>query len=319
VERLSSVRSASYSLITPLAGGGISHNIAVNGDSQTYDTYFNSISRSYFETIGTPILLGREFTARDTASSRRVAVVNQSFARRYLASGSPIGQRLAVSFGRQPQEYTVVGVAADSIYESLRQAPPPTVYCPVVQREGSAPAGFGVIFEAHVTGSLAQAAEALRSTLQPMLPGSAVEVHALSEQVERALVRERLMAALAAGFGILGLALAAAGLYGLLTYIVARRTNEIGIRMALGAMRHEVLWMVMRQVLVLVGIGVAIGIPAAWAASRLVTSMLFGVKGTDPWTIIAATATLTAAGLLAGFVPAWRASKVDPMAALRYE
>jgi ABC-type antimicrobial peptide transport system permease subunit len=152
-----------------------------------------------------------------------------------------------------------------------------------------------------------------------MLPGSAVEVHALSEQVERALVRERLMAALAAGFGILGLALAAAGLYGLLTYIVARRTNEIGIRMALGAMRHEVLWMVMRQVLVLVGIGVAIGIPAAWAASRLVTSMLFGVKGTDPWTIIAATATLTAAGLLAGFVPAWRASKVDPMAALRYE
>jgi predicted permease len=319
VERLPGVRSASYSLITPLAGGGISHDVAVNGQAESRDTYFNSVSRGYFETMGTPVLLGREFTTRDTADAPRVAVVNQAFARRYLESGSPLGQRLTVSFHPQPQEYTVVGVVTDSIYESLRQAAPPTVYCPVVQREGTAPQGFGVVFEAHVTGSLAQAAQAIRATLQPKLPGSPVEVHALTEQVERALTQERLMAILAAGFGILGLVLAAVGLYGVLTYTVTRRTNEIGIRLALGAMRREVLWMIIRHVLILLGVGVAIGIPVAWACSQFVSSMLFGVKGTDLWTIAAAALTLTATGLLAGFLPAWRASRVDPTVALRYE
>jgi ABC-type antimicrobial peptide transport system permease subunit len=179
--------------------------------------------------------------------------------------------------------------------------------------------GFGVVFEVHVQGSVAQAAEALRSTLQPMLPGSAVEVRALDQQIERALVQERLMATLGAAFGILGLALAAIGVYGLLAYTVARRTNEIGIRLALGAMRHEVLWMVIRRALTLLGMGVAIGIPAALVASRLVSSMLFGVKGNDPLLIAAATVVLIATGLLAGVLPAWRASRVDPMVALRYE
>jgi predicted permease len=319
VEGLRGVRSASYSLITPLAGGGISHNISVNGQSQSYEIEFNSVSRSYFQTLGTPLLLGREFTARDTAASGRVALVNQAFARHYLAPGNPLGQRLSVSFRPQPQDYTVVGVVADAIYETLRQAAPPTVYCPFVQREGTMPVGIGVVFEAHVAGSLAQGAEALRSTLQAKLPGSPVKVRALTDQVARALVRERMMAALAAAFGILGLLLAAVGLYGLLTYTVARRTNEIGIRLALGAMRREVLWMVLRQVLLLLGMGVAVGIPVAWGASRFVSSLLFGVKGTDAWTLGAATATLTAAGLVAGFLPAWRASRVDPMVALRYE
>ncbi len=319
VERLPGVQSASYSLITPLAGGGVSHSITVNGQAQSHDIYFNSISRGYFKTMGTAVRLGREFTARDSAGAGRVAVVNQAFARRYLAAGSPLGQRLTVNIQPQPQEFVVVGLVADSIYETLRQAAPPTVYCPIVQREGTVARGFGVIVEAHVAGSLAQAAEELRVTLQPKLPGSPVEVQALTGQVERALARERLMAALAAGFGILGLVLAGVGLYGLLTYTVARRTNEIGIRLALGAMRREVLWMVVRQVLVLLGMGIAIGIPVALAASHLVASMLFGVKATDPWTIVAATATLIAAGLVAGFIPAWRASRVDPIVALRYE
>jgi len=319
VERLPGVQSASYSLITPLAGGGISHNIAVNGHPESHDIYFNSISRGYFQTMGTTLLLGREFTARDTVDAARVAVVNRAFARQYLAAGNPLGQRLTVSFSPQPQEFAVIGVVTDSIYESLRQAAPPTVYCPVVQREGTGAGGFGVIMEVHVAGSLAQAAEGLRAILQPKLPGSPVEVHALTEQVERALVRERMMATLAGGFGILGLALAAVGVYGLLTYTVARRTNEIGIRLALGAMRREVLWMVIRHVLILLGVGVAIGLPAAWACSQLVSSMLFAVKVTDLWTITAATLTLTAAGLAAGFLPAWRASRVDPMVALRYE
>jgi predicted permease len=319
VEQLPGVQSASYSLITPLAGGGISHNITVSGQAESHEIYFNSISRGYFKTMGTAVLLGREFTVRDTAEADRVAVVNQAFARRYLAAGSPLGQRLTVSFQPHAQEFVVVGVVADSIYETLRQAAPPTVYCPIVQREGTAAEGFGVILEAHVADSLAQAAERLRTTLQPRLPSSPVEVRALTEQVEQALVRERLMATLASAFGILALVLAAVGLYGLLTYAVTLRTHEIGVRLALGAMRHEMLWSVIRQFLVLLGVGVAIGIPVAVEASHLVSSMLFGVKGTDPWTIGAATATLTAAGLVAAFVPAWQASRVDPMVALRYE
>ncbi len=252
MERLPGVESASYSLITPLAGGGISQEIAVNGRPvSTEQTYFNSVSRRYFETMGTPVALGREFTARDTANAPRVAIVNQAFAQRYLPAENPLGQRLTVSSHPRPLEFEVVGVVKDAIYETLRAAAPPTVYCPVMQREGVSNAGFGVVFEAHAAGLLAHAASAVRDTLQPMLPGSAVEVHALTEQVDRALVRERLMASLAAGFGILGLVLAAVGLYGLLAYTVARRTNEIGIRMALGAMRREVLWMVIRHALVL--------------------------------------------------------------------
>jgi putative ABC transport system permease protein len=319
VEHLPGIGSASFSLITPLQGGGISQDVFVNGRRVSQQqVYFNSVSRRYFETIGTPVLLGREFTARDTAGSPRVAIVNQAFARRYM-EGNPLGQRLTVSSYPRWLDFEVVGVVTDSIYESLRQAAPPTVYCPTVQREGTGTAGFGAVFELRIGGSLARAERELRTTMQKMLPGSAVEVHALSEQVERAMVRERLMAALGTGFGILGLALAAVGLYGLLTYAVARRTNEIGIRLALGARRGDVLWMVMRRVLALMGIGVAIGIPVAWSAARFVSSMLFGLQGTDPWTLLAATATLVAAGIPAGFLPAWRASRVDPMVALRYE
>jgi predicted permease len=317
IEGLPGVKSASFSLITPLSGGAISQQIAINGQpASQQEILFNSVSRRYFETMGTAVVLGREFTLRDHADAPQVAIVNQAFARRYLPEGGTLGQRLTVGSTRL-QEFEVAGVVRDSIYQSLREAALPTVYVPLVQRAG--PGGFGVVFEVHAAGSLAQVAAALRTSLQPMRPGAPVEVRTLTEQVERTLVQERLMATLAASFGILGLVLAVVGLYGLLAYTVARRTNEIGIRLALGAMRQEVLWMVIRHVLALLGIGIAIGIPVAWAASRFVSSMLFGVVGTDPLTIGAATAALTAAGLLAGFLPAWRAAQVDPMVALRYE
>ncbi|HLK62218.1 MAG TPA: ABC transporter permease [Bryobacteraceae bacterium] len=319
VEHLRGISAASYSMITPLAGGGNSQDILVNGRKVSeQQIHFNSISRRYFETLSTPVLLGREFTMRDTAAAPRVAVVNQAFARRYMR-GNPLGQSLSVSSYPRTLEFEVVGVVADTTYETLRQAAPPTVYCPMVQREGTGTGGFAATFVARVNGSLAPAERALRATIQRMLPGEPVEVHALSEQVERALVRERLMATLAAGFGVLGLTLAAVGLYGLLTYTVARRTNEIGIRLALGAMRGQVLWMVIRHVLALLGVGIAIGLPVAWSASGLISSMLFGVRGRDLLTIGAATSMLAAIALIAGFLPAWRASRVDPTVALRYE
>ena len=322
IEQAPGVMSASFSLITPLAGGAISQQIAVNGQpTGKEEILFNAVSRRYFETMATAVVLGREFTRRDDAGAPLVAVVNETFARRYLPKGNPLGQRLTIGLRTnaffRPQESEVVGVVRDSIYQSLREAAPPTVYVPLVQRTGNG--AFGVVFEAHASGSLAQTAAALRSSLQPMLPGAPVEVRTLTGQMERALVRERLMATLASSFGILGLALAVVGLYGLLAYTVARRTNEIGIRLALGAMRQQVLWMVMRHALALLSLGIALGIPAAWAASRFVSSMLFGLTATDPLTIGGAVAVLTAAGLLSGLLPAWRASQVDPMVALRYE
>jgi ABC-type antimicrobial peptide transport system permease subunit len=161
--------------------------------------------------------------------------------------------------------------------------------------------------------------EAVRKELQPAFPSSPLEVRALSDQVEQTLVQERLMASLAGGFGVLGLLLACAGLYGLLAYSVVRRTKEIGIRVALGAKPHGVQWMVAGGALRLIGIGVSLGLPAAWAASRWVRSMLFGLSTTDPGIIALAVILLGAAGVVAAYLPAQRASRVDPMTALRHE
>ena len=316
VEALPGVRSASFALITPLAGGGISQAVAVEKQPVIQqEIHFNAISRRYFETLATPVLRGREFSRQDDAGAPAVAVVNQRFARQFLPPGDPLGRRLRV--GREEQEFTIVGVVRDSVYESLRLAAPPTVYVPLAQ--WAQPARPGVVFEVHAAGSVAQVAGNLRSLIQPLLPGSPVEVHALTQQVERALVRERLMATLASGFGVLGLVLAVVGLYGLLAYTVARRTGEIGIRMALGARRPQVAWMVVRNALALVSAGAALGAAAAALASRLVTSLLFGLTATDPLTMAAATAVLAAAAAFAALLPAWRAARVDPIEALRYE
>jgi putative ABC transport system permease protein len=317
IETLHGVESASFSAITPLSGGGISNHITIGGKAIDRDqTEVIPVSAGYFETMRTPVLLGREFTIRDDASAPRVAMVNQAFAARYLPDGHPLGRRLGVgtvSFGNS--EFEVVGVVRDSIYESLREAPPPTVFVPMVQRIGRSEA----VYEVRARGSLAQVASALRTNLQPMLPGAPVEIHTFDAQVEQMLVEERLMASLAASFGSLGLVLAVIGLYGLLAYTVARRTSEIGIRMALGADGRRVVAMVMKQAAALMLAGVAIGVPSAFALTRLTQSLLFGLSARDPATFFGAAIVLAAAALLAGFWPARRASKVDPMTALRCE
>ena len=244
VEQIPGVSCARFARTTPLAGGGISQPVAVEQQPVIQqEIHFNAISRRYFETLGTQVVAGREFARQDRGGAPPVAIVNEVFARKFLAGGIPLGRRLRV--GRSEQEFQVVGIVRDAIYESLWSAAPPTVYVPVSQWTFSG--WLGVVFEVHAAGSLSQVAGNLRTTLQLLLPGAPVEVRALTDQVERALVRERLMATLASAFGLLGLVLAVIGLYGLLAYTVARRTHEIGIRLALGALKTRVLWLVVRN------------------------------------------------------------------------
>jgi predicted permease len=272
----------------------------------------NNVAPRYFETMRTPVVLGREFTTRDDASAAGVAMVNEAFVRQYLPAGRALGQRLSiVGLAGDAQ---IVGVVRDAVYETLRQAPPPTVYLPYLQRGAG-----GVTFEIYAAGAIAPVASAIRAAVQPKVPATPLSIRTLTAQLESSLVQERLMATLAGAFGALAVTLAGIGLYGLLSYTVAGRTSEIGIRVALGAQQVQVLWFVMQDAVQMLAVGVAVGLPVAWAASRLISSMLFDVRPMDPLTIGGAIAVLTLAGALAAFLPARRAACVDAMVALRHE
>jgi predicted permease len=314
-ERVPGVRSASLSLITPLAGGGISspNLVTLNGQPLGSETYFNGVGPRYFNTLKTPVVAGREFAESDTGSAPHVAVANQTFVQRHFAGVAPLGQHISI----RGDDVQIVGVVKDAVYESLRDAPPPTVYMPIAQArfDPSRPVTLAV----DAGGSSPSLSVTLERLLQPKFPGVPVRVRTMSGQIERALIRERLMATLAGGFGVLALVLASIGLYGLLAYTVARRTNEIGVRMALGAGRAGVLRLVMGDACRLVALGTMVGLLAALAASRLVASMLFGLAPTDPRTLVGAAAVLGVSGLIASFVPAYRAARVDPMVALRQD
>jgi ABC-type antimicrobial peptide transport system permease subunit len=208
----------------------------------------------------------------------------------------------------------VVGVVKDTVYESLRQTPPPTVFSAYLQSGVDT-----ATLEVHAPGGLAQLTAAIRSEIQPKLAGKPVSVRRLTGQLESGLVRERLMTMLASTFSALALSLAVVGLYGVLAFGVARRTAEIGIRMALGARQSRVLREILGQAGRMVGFGVVIGLPITWMASRLISSMLFGVTAHDPVTALASTAVLAGAAFIAAFLPARRAATVDPLAAIRYD
>ena len=316
VENIPGVVSASISSMTPLSGGTWSEAVAPKGQPvpQNDNAIFVAAGPRFFETMRTPLVSGREFTARDQGSPS-MAIVNEAFAQHYFPNRNPLGQYLSATVTRPPSDLEIVGVVRNTLTQSLRStAVRPTVYVPYFQKPHNS-----TTLEIRAAGSLTEASSAIRKELQPRLPSAALEIRALTEQVANTLVQERMMATLASGFGVLALVLASVGLYGLLAYSVARRTKEMGIRMALGAQRSRVIGMVVKSAVRLVLVGVALGLPAAWAASRSVESMLFGLAPTDPATIAGAALLLTAAALLAAYLPARRASRVDPMTALRHE
>jgi predicted permease len=261
----------------------------------------------------TPLISGRDFDERDQGPPN-VAIVNQAFVARYFPNQNPVGQYLSATVTRPPSDLEIVGVVKDVATRNLRLAPNPTVYVSYFQRT---PRTDTLVIRA--AGSLSGVASAIRKQLQPSFPNTPVETVALTDQVDRTLVQERVMANLAGGFGVIGLALACAGLYGLLGYSVVRRTREIGIRMALGAQRRGVLWMICGRALRLVAVGAAFGLPIAWLVLRWLQAMLFGLTPTDPIVIAGSVVLLAIAGTLAAYFPARRAARVDPANVLRHE
>jgi predicted permease len=278
-----------------------------------------SVSPRFFETMGIPLRLGRDFTSLDVPGAPKVAIVNERFARQFLGGQNPIGKHIGV--GGKTADLEVAGVIADTKYRNLRGTPPATVYLPIDQldlkgRPGSMPRTLHVRTSAGLQSTSALIEQQARA-LDRNLPVSTVS--AFSKIIDAKLVRERLIATLSSFFGAVAMLLACCGLYGVMAYSVQRRTQEIGIRMALGAARGAVTRMVMRQSVAMVLAGVAAGLPMALWLSKLIKSLLFGVEPGDAATLAAASLLLVAVAALAAYLPARRAARIDPTVALRYE
>ncbi len=322
VSGLPGVRSASLSLTGLVSGSMRSESISVQGYTsrrgEDTNVQINLVAPRYFETVGMRLLLGREIGFRDTESSAKIAVINETMARYFFPNQNPLGRRFGFGDRNHSGDIEVVGVVRDAKYNSLREKPTRMVYCLVVQMTG----GERYLYDMEVRtksdpATMAAGVRRAIAEIDKSLP--LTQVTTLTEQVDRSLSQERLVARLSSFFGLLALLLACIGLYGIMAFAVVRRTNEIGVRMALGARASDVLWMVLREALLLVGAGTVIGLPVALASSRLIASQLFGLTPADPLTISVATLMLAGVATLACYLPARRASRVEPMLALRYE
>ncbi len=339
VSTLPGVESMSLANITPLAGSRWNEDFTVEGyqwqpgDKKYVD--LNAVGPRYFETMGIPIVLGRDFRDEDNPPyspdppttftlgdsqpelpGPRVVVINESMAKHFFASRNPIGLHICFTEKYDPaRAYEVIGIVKDARYFGLRNAPEPMVYQSVWRLgAGSRALCFRTSRE---EPELVELVRRQVSALDPAVP--VLNSRTMEQQVDNNILEDRLIASLSSFFGFLALLLASVGLYGAISYAVTRRTREIGIRMALGASRSAVRWLILRDASILVAAGAVIGIPSALAATRLVRSFLYGIGAQDPATVVAAALVLGTVAVLASLLPARRATKVDPMIALRYE
>jgi predicted permease len=315
------IQSASLAVMPVLQGDEWDSTVTVEGygakAGEWVDPHMNFVSPGHFKTLDVPILMGRDFDARDDTKSMKVAIVNEKFAKKYLGGASAIGRHIGM--GGDPgtkTDITVIGVVRDTKYEGLREEMPIEVFRPYRQMD------FVLGMNAYVRTDHdpQELFDTLRRKVQELDSNVPItDMRTLEKQMELSLLTERLVASLSTAFALLATLLAGIGLYGVMAYTVARRTREIGIRMALGAFSGNVVWLVMREVLMLLAIGMLIGLPVAWGLSQFVQAQLYGMTPNDPLTVALAVVGIAAVAVLAGFLPARRATRIDPMRALRWE
>jgi predicted permease len=311
---LPGVTSATLSMDTPL--GGVSFTAATSAlgrPSERMAASVNAVGPQFFETMGIPVLEGRDLDSRDEEAGPRIALISETVAKRLFPNRSPIGQQIDI--GGSSME--VVGVVKETRYNGLREPPTPMIYRPYLQMPETWEELF---FGIRTGGDPGAVAAAVRRELHEAAPDVPVfSLKTLDELVSAGLVREHIVSTLSACFGGFALLLASIGLYGTLSYTVSQRTRETGIRCALGAGRAAVIWLVVRQVLKAVVLGVLAGLPVSLAAAWAIRSLLYGVAPSDPWILVAVVVAIASVATVAGYFPARRASRIDPMVALRYE
>jgi len=319
VSALSGVIHSSLAVVAVLDGNEWDSSVSLEGrrDGDSIDPHMQYISPGFFDTLGITVLRGRDFTLRDVKGAPKVGIVNERFAEQYFPGRNPLGMR--VGMGGDPGtklDIEIVGVVRDTKYEDLRQEVPYELYIPYVQTNFVQ----GMTMYVRTQGDPANLTAALRRTVHDIDSSVPVyRVRTLEQQVDQSLLTERLLAGLSAVFACLATLLAALGIYGVMAYMVTRRTREIGIRMALGASRGTVVWLVLREALLLAAVGIVVGAPASWALSRLVRSQLFGIQPADPATMLIGIIGIAAMIAISGYLPARRATGIDPMRALRWE
>ncbi|HJU87797.1 MAG TPA: ABC transporter permease [Gemmatimonadaceae bacterium] len=319
VRAIPGVRSASAAEITPVGFSSWNDIVVIDGfEPATFEdgvVWFNEVSEGYFTTLGTRLLAGRDFDESDVVGAAKTAIINDAMAKKMFAGKSPLGQQLRTKGADSlSTPYTIVGVVETAKYRDLREEESGTVYLPALQNAAPSP-DFNVHIRAD--GDLWSLIPAVKAAILELNGATAVEFTSFSNQIASSLRRERLLAILSGLFGAVALALSMLGLYGVMAYTVTRRRGEIGVRIALGAASGRVLRMILGDVARMVAIGLVIGAAGAFASGRLVRSFLFGLEPEDPTVMALAAAVLSGVALLAGFLPAWRASRVDPVAALR--
>jgi predicted permease len=318
------VDSAADAAIVPISGSSSNRTVWLEGSdpSQAKSPWFDWVSPDFFKTMGTPLLAGRDFNDHDTPNSPKVAIVNEAFVRQFSTGANPLGKRIwqKAELGQPQVAYEIVGLVRNTKYQDLREDYPPLIYVPMSQLDdcrGGCVDSDTILIRS--SSPFAGLIPRVKQTIAQANPDISLEFKSLEGMIHDELIGERLMATLSGFFGILAALLATVGLYGVMSYMVARRTNEIGIRMTLGAGRGEITRMILREAGVLLSVGLGVGVVLALAGARAVGSVLFGLKPYDPLTLAAATALLAVVAVAASYLPARRATKVDPIVALRYE
>jgi putative ABC transport system permease protein len=316
--RLPGVASAAQVIIPPVSGYGWNNKVLIDGKKYAQLANFNSVSDEYFKTMEISLLDGRDFNRSDTASSAKVAIVTKSFTKLFFAGANPIGRtfQIDVAPGEPQPIYEIIGVSEDVKYTDLREEFRPLVYLATMQDEKAQPFLQVVI---KCSAPMSAASAEILTAMRSINTSTIVQFTTLESQVRDSLLRERLMATLSGFFGALAALIATVGLYGVMSYTVLRRQHEIGIRMVLGANRGDVVHMIVRDTALLLGAGLAIGGVMSVAAARIAESLLYGVRPQDPKTLFVAMSLLAAAALIASYLPALRASKLQPAEALRQD